>query len=138
MMFETFGGLPDLSPGARGGAAGIAGAKVQGEGVQDVSIANRSRYRIGSGRGPGGAHGVTGKWQDTRLDDHPRGGLSPPQIVLWPSCNQSLKDRLRGDGEGHPHTPPKRGADFVFWKQSDVADIDFSMSVSSNSRHSLV
>ena len=36
MIFETFGGLPDLSPGARGRAVGIAGAMVQGEGVQDV------------------------------------------------------------------------------------------------------
>jgi hypothetical protein len=98
MMFETFGGLPDLSPGASGGAAAIADAIVQAEGVQDVSIANRSRYRIGSGRGPGGAHGVIGQWQAPPrqgLDDHTRGGLSPFQIVLWSSCNQSLQDRLR-------------------------------------------
>lgn len=63
----------------------MAGVMLQGEGVEDVSIVGRSRGRIGSGRGSGGNHGAIGKWQGNPrqgLDDHPREGLSLPQIVL--------------------------------------------------------
>ena len=119
MMFETFGGFPDLSPGARGRAAGIAGAMVQGEGVQDVNTANRSRGRIGSARDSGGAHGVIGKWQDTGQgsDDHPREVFRHLRFSFVQAITSPCKIGSGCEGEGHSQTPPKRGAEFPFLKK---------------------
>jgi hypothetical protein len=118
MIFETFGGLPNLSLGARGRTAGIAGGMVQGEGVQDGSTANRSRGRIGSGRGPGGAHGVIGKWQDRQGQMITPGEVSRHlRFSFGQAVTSPCKIGSGCEGKGHSQTPPKRGAEFLFLKK---------------------